>query len=495
MDSLAAPTIPRWLAAVLALVSLSHPSQGQCEVDRLRPRSPVAGFGANIAVEGNLAVMGAPGDFGDGKAHVFRHDGLRWREEQELLAGNGLIAFDCALSGNTILIGGSFFDRTAYAFVHDGTRWNLQQALGAPGSEATDAFGTRVRLDGDTAVVSAQLEDTATARDSGAAYVFVRSGTAWSLQQRLAPNDAAEFDTTGPCAIAGDEILLGSPGKRAVYVFRRAGAVWTQVQKLTSSNDSRSFGRRIARDGDRAVIASFEDDFSGAAFVFEKQGGLWVERQKLIASDRRQSAIFGFSLDLSGDALVIGSDRPVSSGPIAPYLFRRQASGWAESARLTPSVPPRRDAAEVAIDGNKILVGGHGSDEVVLDFRLLDGSLQSFNGRGVNADVLVTSAAATGQPWSAAISVVAPRGPGSAYVLVTDRCQSGVLVGRRAEYLLAGRPLLLLGPVPHTGQGSLVPFATSVPVTPAFLGHQWAAQGIVWDGTLGLTNAIASVVR
>jgi hypothetical protein len=472
----------------------------QCEVDRLSPPRGSNGFGSEIVIEGNVAVIAAPGDFGNGKAVVFRHDGVRWRQEQELVAGRGFLGLSVALSGNTILVGSLFNDPT-FVFVHDGSRWVLQQGLTSPGRVAGDLFGAQVSLDGDTAVVSAQTEDTATARDSGAAYVFVRSGSVWTLQQRLAPNDAAEGDVTGPSAISGDEILLGSPGKKAVYVFRRTGSTWNQVQKLTAAGAGLAFGRSITREGDRAVIASFEDDHSGAAYVFERQGGAWIERQKLVASDSARLGIFGFSLDLSGDALVIGRDRE-GSGPAAGYLFRRLASGWTESGRLVPSDPPELGpSGAVAIEGSEMLLGasfhsaaGPGAG-LVFVFRMLDASLHSFNGRGINADTLVASTATPGRTWSATVAVNAPRNPGVAYVLVTERCQGGTLVTRKAEYLLAGRPLLLLGPLPHAGQGSLVPFTASAPVDPSFLGQQWAAQGIVWDGSLGLTNAIASTVR
>ncbi|MCX6885338.1 MAG: FG-GAP repeat protein [Verrucomicrobia bacterium] len=83
----------------------------------------------------------------------------------------------------------------AYVFVRSGTTWSQQAYLKASNTDAVDNFGRGVAVSGDTVVVGASGEDSSTTgvnstqnnmgTGSGAAYVFVRSGTTWSQQAYL----------------------------------------------------------------------------------------------------------------------------------------------------------------------------------------------------------------------------------------------------------------------------------------------------------------------
>ena len=89
-------------------------------------------------------------------------------------------------------------------------------------------------LSGDTAVVGARLNDT-TAKDAGSAYVFVRTGTAWSQQAKLTASDGAADDHFGySVALSGDTTLVGAVGHDAkgsgsggAYLFVRTGTAWS----------------------------------------------------------------------------------------------------------------------------------------------------------------------------------------------------------------------------------------------------------------------------
>jgi hypothetical protein len=117
-----------------------------------------------------------------------------------------------AVSGDTALVGawvdthsGVFFAGSAYVFVRSGTTWSLQQKLTAPDAAPHDAFGLSVAVSGDTALVGAYQDDHSGFGDEGSAYVFVRSGTTWSLQQKLTAPDAAQLDYFGKSVeLSGD---------------------------------------------------------------------------------------------------------------------------------------------------------------------------------------------------------------------------------------------------------------------------------------------------
>ena len=149
-----------------------------------------------------------------------------------------------------------------------------------------------------------------------------------------------------------------------------------------------------------------------------------------------------------------------------------------------------------------ILIGAPGNDRggdkagAVHVYQVLGASVFYHNGRGVNVDTLTTTPATTGQTWSATLGVVAPHAPGAAYLAVHRTCRVGTFVlGKSAEFLLDGAPFAILGPRAHSGQGSSVPFALSIPADPALVGMSWAAQGFLTGGAPGLTNAAAGLVQ
>ncbi|MEZ5978865.1 MAG: FG-GAP repeat protein [Planctomycetota bacterium] len=162
----------------------------------------------------------------------------------------------------------------------------------ASAPDANDFFGYRVAMSGDTLVVGAQAESSSAtgvdgdrsddgAAGSGAAYVFVRSGTTWAQQAYLKASNTDVFDRFGyAVAISGDTVVVGAPNEDsaatgvdgdqsddsaasagAVYVFVRSGSVWSQQAYLKASNTDASdrFGQVVAIDGDTLVVgAPFE---------------------------------------------------------------------------------------------------------------------------------------------------------------------------------------------------------------------------------------------
>src|SRR5207249_835399 len=131
-------------------------------------------------------------------------DPLIWTQEAELLANDGAandeFGYSVALSGNTALV--SAYQKTAsqgaaYVFVRSGASWSLQQELTGSDSAADDLLGNSVALSGDTAVVGAAAKVSA----QGAAYVFVRSGASWSQQAELTVANGAADDEFG-CSVA-----------------------------------------------------------------------------------------------------------------------------------------------------------------------------------------------------------------------------------------------------------------------------------------------------
>src|SRR6478735_3361004 len=193
----------------------------------------------------------------------------------------------------------------------------VQQGYLKPSNtNADDLFGFNVTLSGDTLVVGAPQEGSNatgvngnqadnSAPNSGAVYVFTRTGGVWSQQAYLKASNAGAGDQFGVAvALAGDTLAVGAlgeaggstginhgdnnnaPGSGAAYVFTRTGGVWTQQAYVKASNTGGQFGSGVALAGDTlAVGAPFEDSnatgidgdhnnnnaqTSGAAYVFTR---------------------------------------------------------------------------------------------------------------------------------------------------------------------------------------------------------------------------------
>ena len=115
---------------------------------------------------------------------------------------------------------------------------------------------------------------------------------------------------------------------------------------LTDSKcpDAGAFGISIAIDGGTAVIGDvFDDDNgvnAGAAYVFQFDGSNWVQQQKLLAADGAASDIFGGTVAISGDIIVIGArgddDNGNYSGSAYVFRFDPDTSNWIQEQKLLP---------------------------------------------------------------------------------------------------------------------------------------------------------------
>jgi len=204
-------------------------------------------------------------------------------------------------------------------------------------------FGSYVDVDGDTAVVGGT-----TPNGIRAAFLFERRGFGWSLDDVVlipAPGFLSARDT--PVAISGDTVLLGHFERYAeagaAYVVERAAGYWSETQELrpgTPIADSH-FGRRLALDGERAVIAAPMDEHfayrGGAVFVFERTArGRWIERARLDPPEPRTLGFYGLSVALEGDLLAVGEPgypvSPTATGRL--HVYRHGATGWTLEERI-----------------------------------------------------------------------------------------------------------------------------------------------------------------
>jgi hypothetical protein len=456
-------------------------------------------FGYSVAVSGDTVVVGSYGEAssttgingtpdelagGAGAAYVFVRSGTTWSQQAYLkpaavgtTQADDAFGYSVAVSGNTIVVGAYQEDSgttginntseesasgagAAYVFVRSGTTWSQQAYLKASQVSAGDRFGWSVAVSGDTVVVGAPYEDSSSvginstpnelARNAGAAYVFVRSGTTWSQQAYLKHNiGTTRLDDYfgNSVAVSGDTIVVGAYSEDsssmginstpdelagnagAAYVFVRNGTTWSQQAYLKASqvNANDYFGASVAVGGDTVVVGSYGEassstginstpdelaGFAGAAHVFVRSGTTWSQQAYLKASQVTAGDLFGESVAVSGNTVVVGAAREASnttginSTPDelagfagAAYVFVRSGTTWSQQAYLKSSQVNPDDffGNSVAVSGDTVVVGAFHEDSSTTGINSTPdelagsaGAAYIFTGLGLEPDIVVT---------------------------------------------------------------------------------------------------------
>ena len=264
-----------------------------------------------------------------GAAYVFTRSGSTWSQAAKLvpttLLANDWFGYSVAISGGTVVVGAPLNDTAvsgagaAFVYTGSGTTWTHQATLTASDATTGDNLGVSVSIDGGTVVAGAHLKSV----KAGAAYVFTGSGATWTQQQKLTAASPATNDYFGRIVdVDSDTVVVGCWGdddlgssSGTAYVFTRSGTTWSQQQKLTAGDGAAGdrFGAHVAVDSDTVVVGSYMADDTvagadaGAAYVYSRSGTTWTQQQKLTASDKASGELFGLSVALSGDTDIVGA--------------------------------------------------------------------------------------------------------------------------------------------------------------------------------------------
>ncbi len=371
-------------AAYVFALSISSYFQ---EAGPLAPSDATTGdqFGFSVAVSGDAAIIGAPGDdFGNssnqGSAYVYERSGTSWTNKQKLIATDGAAndSFGAAvgLSGNNAMVGafGNASGRGAAYSFNGSDAFPKQTQLLAGDAAANDQFGTAIAISGDTVVVGAPRDDIGNAVDQGSAYVFVRTHTppaapVWSQQAKLTASDGISSDFFGQAvAISGEVLIVARFG--GAYIYDRTGSAWTQRANLTPSPASDLFGNSVAVFGNTAIVGAPGDDTGGtdrgAAHVYVKAGTIWQLQQKITAADGVVGDGLGSAVALGEEMALIGAPgsdaNAINQG--AAYVFVRNGTNWSQQQKLLPGDVGTNDnfGSAVSLSGNSALIGSPGDD-------------------------------------------------------------------------------------------------------------------------------------
>ena len=207
-------------------------------------------FGYFVSLQNyRLAISDNGRETGKGGVYVFeRSSPGQWLQIQKVTASDGAAGHNfgrpVSLDGNSFLVG-ALGNNASYIFTLSGGLWTQEAKLTASDPALND-FGIGGALQGDTAVVGAYIADVGANARQGAAYVFSRSGTTWTQQQKLTAAGGITDDRMGAnIGISGLTVVVGAAqadggvtpvGPGYVAVFSRDPATSFSSQPVATPN-------------------------------------------------------------------------------------------------------------------------------------------------------------------------------------------------------------------------------------------------------------------
>ena len=254
--------------------------------------------------------------------------------------------------------------------------------ISPPGGDSGSGFGSSVSLTPDSMAVGSPELTSGT----GAAYVFTKPGEGWASTSDAAkltsPRNDSDRKFGYSVSLSGGTVVVGAirddDEAGSAYLFTRPrSGTWQSTSVAIEVNAPEgeglgTFGWSVAITDDTLAVGMPSMDGLGSVYVFTKPTGGWASVPapvKLTPSDGRNGDMFGASVAVSGDTVVVGASGTGSYDlPGAAYVFTKPATGWASTsneAKLTPEASEPGDwfGTSVAVDGDTVVVGGQNYNE------------------------------------------------------------------------------------------------------------------------------------
>ncbi|MFZ9520626.1 MAG: FG-GAP repeat protein [Silvanigrellaceae bacterium] len=419
-------------------------------------------FGSSVSLSGDTLAVGAPREDSNqttitngsgtntdnslsdsGAVYVYKRTGNAWAQEAFLKSANATASHGfggaVTLSGDTLAVAGTAFPVGVFVYKRTGSTWAQEAYVMGANAASGDYFGMSVSLSGDTLAVGANEEDSNQTTitngtttnpnnsllESGAVYVYKRTGISWAQEAFIKAANAGSGDFFGfSVSLSGDTLAVGaqkedsnqntitngtsassddlSTDSGAVYVYRRTGSTWRQEAYVKAANAGTNdlFGGSVSVSGDTLAVGATNESskqntitngttasadnsasWAGAVYVYRRTGSVWAQEAFVKTVNARGSQTFGESVSLSGDTLAVTSIRESSSQTTitngttasfdtskvqsgALYIYKRTGNLWEQEAYVKPA---NADANEfyghsVSISGDTVAVGSDNED-------------------------------------------------------------------------------------------------------------------------------------
>jgi len=323
-----------------------------------------AEFGAAVATDGEMVVVGAPaqpmtvGDttfFSVGAAYVYTEGGAGWSRE-EIHASDADVwdrfGSSVAADAGRFVVGarsaGVSFEGQAYLYEpNQGGGWD-EMMLDPDDAGNYSSLGRSAAIDGDRIVVSASGADV----DDGVVYLFEDGAGGWARTQRLTSGETTDEGFGYSVDVDGGRIVVGAPyygdytpsdpddlpeNTGRVFVYTWNGATWNrETFSAPTEEEWQLYGFSVAVDGDTVFVGARNrskvpgaDDQGGAVFAYTWTGVRWVE-ETITPAVHPDGQGFGVSVSAAGGLLAVGAvgDNRESNAQGAAYLFHKPRKAW-----------------------------------------------------------------------------------------------------------------------------------------------------------------------
>jgi len=262
------------------------------------------GTSVALSADGNTLITGGWGDsLNKGAAWIFNRSGSVWTQTSKLV-GTGATENDGSL---------------------------------IPG-RAWQGWSVGLSADGNTAIVGGPYDSLVTGMSTtglGAAWIYIRSGSTWTQQGSKLVGSGASWDANEGTSVAlsadGNTAIIGGPYDHydtgAVWIFVRSGSTWSQqgtkligTGALNSSNFGieQGFSVALSADGNLAIAGAPMDNIQGGAtWIYGRSGNTWTQNSKLVGTSGIRNGVTnegqGWSVALSADGVTLFTGSPTDN--------------------------------------------------------------------------------------------------------------------------------------------------------------------------------------
>jgi hypothetical protein len=345
---------------------------------------PFNNFGSSVAIYGDYAIVGAPGDTANGvnqgAAYIFHRGPDGWEQQAKLHASNGAAGDQFGASvdiwNDYVAIGAPYkaisnelMRGRVYVFKRNGTTWTQMVGLQASDGKPQDQFGTSVALYNNILVVGAPWRDNGNDENAGAVYPFALVNGSWLSRGVINDPDlngnhyfghAVDFWNNTLVAGSSTSVTDGkSCGAVFTYLTNADGSTWINGVKIIPPVNKRQdwmhFGLSVSFNNDTLLIGSpsYDDgtnENTGAAFLFYKQNGVWSSGS-LFAGEGAHSEM-GVSVALDGNNCFIGHEQwSNQKGRVVVY-----ANGYEEIISNPYPNTPSNFGKKIAIHNGRYII-------------------------------------------------------------------------------------------------------------------------------------------
>lgn len=323
------------------------------------PERGLIAFGITVAIQGDEVFVGRTDEVPllpmpparAGGVHVFRAADGKWLETAQVRAADGALGdgfgASVAVEGAVLAVGAPKRREArgaVYVFERRAGRWEEVARLEARGGQPGDRFGQAVALQAGLLAVGAP----GSGAGRGQIHLFTRGAAGWIEAGTLVAEPRDSLGRFGSAIVMdGEWAAVGAPGPLegnlfgpgpqpvvgSVYLFRRGPRGFEQIARVTPSDTALGFGATLALAETRLVVgAPLAQQGRGAVYRFERGAAGWGAAGRLVADSAHPQMLFGYSVTLAGNDVLVGA--PSAQGAGRVFIYREDAGGWAIVQRL-----------------------------------------------------------------------------------------------------------------------------------------------------------------